>query len=107
MKHVAAFFAPLGILLIVMHATVAAQSTTSGDLCRDVLNLAFYDHAFSLETKKETVAWTAWACQHTQSEAKDTAHLGMDIPIPDADMIVGLQADQSSYKKWTDQHLFL
>jgi hypothetical protein len=82
--------------LFVLAGIAVAQNMQDSDLCHDVLKLAFYDHAFSLETSKSTVAWETWACSVTESQAQRAFSLGLDIPIPESNLIVGGSANESS-----------
>ena len=89
-------------LLIALPITLSAQTST--DLCQDVLHLAFYDRAYSLETSKSSVAWRAWACSASESQTKSASSLSATIPIPDADMIVGTDASSASEEKWKKKY---
>ena len=89
-------------LLIALPITLSAQTST--DLCQDVLHLAFYDRAYSLETSKSSVAWRAWACSASESQTKSASSLSATIPIPEADMIVGTDASSASEEKWKKKY---
>ncbi|MGE0407456.1 MAG: hypothetical protein AB7O65_14265 [Candidatus Korobacteraceae bacterium] len=91
------------VLLLGSTTLLGQEAQRQQDLCRDVLQLAFYDRAFDLESSHSEVAWTAWACTASDNDFQLAFDSKMKVPLLDANLLFAEgESKATSRRSWRE-----